>query len=82
MISDKRMFLTEDETAAVPAGDERANSLLVGQGCFLPDHVARRYGLLNDGNTDDGSADDSQTEDKAITKPPGTKAVRGPRARN
>ena len=45
MISDKRLLLTEDGDV-VEDGHPDGRFLLVGAGCPIADHVARRYGLL------------------------------------
>lgn len=43
----EEIWLTFDRQEVVPATDTRAAFLLVGKGCFLPDAVAARYGLLD-----------------------------------
>lgn len=44
MISERRLYLTEDERV-VEADHPEAFRLLVGKGCELPDAVARRHGI-------------------------------------
>jgi hypothetical protein len=73
--SDKRLYLTADDQV-VEEGDERAVSLLVGEGGQLSDAQAAKYGL--------GSAPEAtpQASPKAMYPPPNPRTdrrVRSPR---
>lgn len=48
MLSTKRYYLAADGETVVEAGDERAATLLVGEGCEIPDEQAKRYGIHPD----------------------------------
>jgi hypothetical protein len=47
-ISNRRLYTTADGSRAVEEGDPDGALLLVGEGCELPEAIARKYGLIND----------------------------------
>jgi hypothetical protein len=65
--SDKRLYLTADDQV-VEEGDERAVSLLVGEGGQLSDAQAAKYGL--------GSAPEATPQAKAMYPPPNPRTDR------
>lgn len=70
---DRRMYLTEDRSRAVPDGDPEARFLLCAEGGELPQADARRYGLL-EAKTDDKADDEPQAQ-------PGEGPPEGPAAK-
>jgi hypothetical protein len=89
MISDRFLYLTKDRSRVVEAGDEEAAILLVGEGGFLADADAIRYGLMEAppapetrtlaGLVGEGGAKAiaSAPENKAVTGPDATKTAEG-----
>ena len=78
--SDKRLYLTR-EGEVVEEGDERAATLLVGEGGQLSDAQAAQYGLTGKQEAPksaDVAAPESPDGSASKSKAPATKAVDAP----
>ncbi len=70
VMADRRMYLTEDRTRAVPEGDPEARFLLCTPGTYLSRADAARYGLLPAHSEPEESAADGDGKEKAQAEPP------------
>jgi hypothetical protein len=75
--SDKRLYLTSDGQV-VEEGDERAATLLVGEGGQLSDADAAKYGLNGKAPDAPKSADVAAPQSESKQRAQATKAVSAP----
>ena len=54
-ISDRRIYTTADGSRTVEEGDPDGALLLVGEGCQIPEEIARKYGLIKDESQPDAA---------------------------
>jgi hypothetical protein len=71
-ISDRRLYLDKDGNV-VEHDDPTAATLLVGEGCELPDELAKQYGLVGKAPA---KAVDAAPENKAVSRAPSNKQAK------